>query len=184
MLISTHADVNEEDLKGAIPLQYASQSGRPEIVALLLGAGADVNRKSHWGSSPLELAVEMSSGNVEIAKLLIAAGANVNAESGGYSVLNIAAQDSSADVLKLLLDRGADPNHAEPRGTTAIYWAALNCDVEKTEMLLEHRADPNKTNDQGKKAFDVAHMTNPDPGVQRNCVKVRALLTENLVLKN
>ena len=144
VLIRQHVDVNAEDSLGQVPMQVAAQSKTPAIVAALLGAGANVNGQGHWGPSPLQMSVGMSEGNAEVAKQLIEAGADVHAESGGYSVLNIAAQDASDVELKMLLDRGADPNHVEPRGTTAIYWAALNCDAAKASLLLQHGADPTR----------------------------------------
>ena len=94
-LIAQRADVNAEDALGEVPMQVAAQSKTPAIVVALLKAGANVNGQGRWGPSPLQMSVEMSEGNAEIAKQLIEAGADVRAESGGYSVLNIAAQDAS-----------------------------------------------------------------------------------------
>jgi ankyrin repeat protein len=175
-LIASHVDVNAEDSLGEVPMQCAAQSKTPEIVTELLRAGANVNGKGHWGPSPLQMAVEMSSGDAVIAKQLIKAGADVKAVDDGYSVLNIAAQDATSEEVRMLLERGADPNHVELRGNTAIYWAALNCDVDKVRVLLKYGADPKITNNAGENALSVVPTSNREPRVLKQCSEVRGLL--------
>lgn len=175
-LIASHVDVNAEDSLGEVPMQCAAQSKTPEIVAELLRAGANVNGKGHWGPSPLQMAVEMTSGDAVIAKQLIEAGADVKAVDGGYSVLNIAAQDATSEEVRILLERGADPNHVEPGGTTTIYWAALNCDVDKVRVLLKYGADPKVRTNAGQDALSVVQTTNREPLVLKQCEEVRSML--------
>lgn len=175
-LIASHVDLNAEGSLGEVPMQCAAQSKNPEMVAELLRVGAKVNGKGHWGPSPLQMAVEMSSGDPKIAKLLVAAGADVKSVDGGYSVLNIAAQDATADEVRMLLERGADPNHVEPSGATPIYWAALNCDVEKVRVLLKYGADPKVKTGAGEDALGVVSTSNREPRVLKQCSEVRGML--------
>jgi ankyrin repeat protein len=81
LLLATDAElVHARDTDGSTPLHCAAWRGRPEIVALLLEAGADVNaqnRNEHWGTTPLHAAAHANQAG--IAQLLIEHGADVNA---------------------------------------------------------------------------------------------------------
>jgi ankyrin repeat protein len=53
---------------------------------------------------------------------------------------------TGAPTLEKLLEQGADPNHRNDAGVTALMWAAT--DLEKTRVLLAHKADVNaRSND-------------------------------------
>lgn len=65
------------------------QSGREEIVELLLKNGAEVNRKNKNDKSPLDIAVEKSFG--KIVEILIQSGADINLKnSDGKTTLDVA----------------------------------------------------------------------------------------------
>src|ERR1700736_5616655 len=73
--------VQARDSDGSTPLHCATWKGHPEIVALLLEAGADVNAKNsneHWGTTPLHAAAHAN--QAAIAQMLIDHGADVNAK--------------------------------------------------------------------------------------------------------
>jgi ankyrin repeat protein len=73
--------VHARDTDGSTPLHCASWKGHPEIVAILLKAGADVNAQNsneHWGTTPLHAAAHAN--QAAIAQLLIENGADVNAQ--------------------------------------------------------------------------------------------------------
>lgn len=67
-------------------------------------------------------------------------------ESGGKRAISAAAERNRYDIVKLLLDRGADPNLPEgpncPRGY-ALWSAARFGFRQVAELLLENGADPN-----------------------------------------
>ena len=50
-----------------------------------------------------------------------------------------AALYSTADCMKLLLKKGANPNAQNKLGETAIMWCSN--DLEKTKLLLEYKAN-------------------------------------------
>jgi hypothetical protein len=49
-----------------------------------------------------------------------------------------------ADLLPILLDAGADPNHVGHRGWTIMGECILNSDVPTLKLLLSRKADPNR----------------------------------------
>ena len=86
------------------PLMLAALRGQDALVVKLVSKGAAVN-KSGW--TPLHYAA--TGGHVRIAAFLIGAHADVNAESpNGTTPLMMAAMYSNSDMVKLLLESGAE----------------------------------------------------------------------------
>src|SRR5436309_2368525 len=102
------ADVNTKDARGTTLLMHAAAVGSPEAVKLLLESGAEVNAKNEVEATALIL----GAGNAEKARMLVEKAADVNAHSKlGRTPLMIASGcDGCAVTVKLLLDKGADPN--------------------------------------------------------------------------
>jgi ankyrin repeat protein/catechol 2,3-dioxygenase-like lactoylglutathione lyase family enzyme len=68
--------------------------------------------------------------------------ADPNAPYGGWTGLHTAAQKGHADVARLLLDHGADPNAREAGdNTTPLHWAAAGARLEIVRMLLDSGGD-------------------------------------------
>ena len=61
---------------------------------------------------------------------------------------------SDAPVLKLFLDKGADPNATNHAGASPLIWAAA--DPEKVALLLHRGANPNTRSPRGNTALIVA----------------------------
>ena len=74
-LIDAGAKVNDADIRGMTPIQFAvsSEAQNPAVVKLLLKAGADVNAKSSVGETALDWAMKF--GNQEVIAALTSAGA-------------------------------------------------------------------------------------------------------------
>src|SRR5262249_36579555 len=79
-------------------------------------------------------------------RLLVARHANVNAVSTltGRTPLFIAAgRPGATNVVKLLLDKGADPQARDKEGGTTLMRAAFNGDLETMKQLIVRRVDVN-----------------------------------------
>ena len=110
-------------LYGGTALYFASMFGHMEIVRLLLDAGADPNRGSmnpnpHF-SSPLGEAVLRA--DLASATLLMAYGAQVPPFHGDE--LHQALWCGPMELVRVLLDRGADVNSRDDRGKTPLFYA-------------------------------------------------------------
>ena len=78
-LIQGGADVNGRDEEGMTPLMWAVTNNAPEVVNVLLDAGANVDeREDSLGRTALMLAADREDSNPEVVKALLDAGANAN----------------------------------------------------------------------------------------------------------
>jgi len=82
-------------------------------------------------------------GNLQIAKDCINAGADVNAKlRTGATPLLLAVFDGHTEIVRLLLEKGADANCKFPgKNVTALMIAAQNNHIEITKLLLEKSVD-------------------------------------------
>lgn len=112
-------DVNAVNGHDETPLMYLAVIGQTQRAADLIKKGAEVNR---LGWTPLHYAA--SKGHMDTVKLLLANKAMVNAPSpDGTSSLMMAAYAGNEDIVRALLDAGADPTARNLRGEDAADWA-------------------------------------------------------------
>jgi ankyrin repeat protein len=133
--------LNARGPEGSTPFMYAVlYSGAPALERLLK-QGADPNKRNDAGATALMWAAA----DLEKTRLLLEHGADVNARSNDLRTpLMIAARRyGAAPVVKLLLDRGANPN---PNGnpfseSSPLIEAASAGDAATIELLLARGAD-------------------------------------------
>jgi ankyrin repeat protein len=73
-LLDRGADINAQ--AGFTPLHYAAQNQFPELAALLIEHGANLELEDKFGNTPLWRATMHAKGRGEVIKLLLAAGAD------------------------------------------------------------------------------------------------------------
>jgi ankyrin repeat protein len=161
------------------PLLYAAREGQGDVAKLPLDAGAQIEKADADGVTPLLMAV--LNGHVSLAQMLVSRGANVkvsdwygqtplwaavdlrNLDVSGPTRNNGVDREAVFGLIKLLLDKGADPNartrESPPQrrwitrlgslswvdftGQTPFLRAALAGDVRTMRLLLDFHADPN-----------------------------------------
>jgi hypothetical protein len=154
-LLADGADPNKTFNRTALHL--AVETGRSEIVDLLLAHGADLNARDHLGRAPLFLAV--ATRRPKIARVLMDAGADATIlDQDGTSMLYVALKRGYREIALWTLDNGVDVNaiRANKENSTVLILAASEGDHEMVELLLERGADPSITNKDGKTALDLA----------------------------
>lgn len=95
----------------------------------------------------------------ELARELIERGADVSAVARNpqrVAPVHAAASVGDAATMRLLLEKGADPNLRQQMGYAPLHATAVNGDRITTEVLLAHGADANAKNDDGKTPADLA----------------------------
>jgi len=142
-LLDQGVGANVQDPEGTPALMAAALYADASCVKLLLDWGANPNLRNAVGATPLMWAVP----DLAKVKLLIAAGAEVNARSANLQrtpLLIAASYPGSVEVLRLLVDHGADVHAKDRNGVHALGRAALSADVSVVRFLVEHGSDPNE----------------------------------------
>ncbi len=127
----------------AVQNQAGRVDGNLEAVRALLarGAGQNVNARGYEGRTALYHAVKGL--NREMVALILTAkpdlGVRYSLANG--NILYFATQVASAEIVKLLVDAGADVNAADKDGFTPLMSAAGRMDADIVNCLLEHGAD-------------------------------------------
>ena len=152
ILIEHGANALAEDDYGTTPLHLLSasqihDSDALDLVWLLLGQGAEVNRPDESKQMPLHLAI----GNnwFKLAQILLDHGADANAEfiDGWTPLLELSASqihdDEALDLVSPLLEHGAELNKRNKDWQTPLQLAIWADWFQLAHILLDHDADAN-----------------------------------------
>lgn len=140
-------------LNMALRLQYRS------IAKTLINLGADVHQSDRYGCTPLWYAVHRV--DLDMTTFLFNKGAKLDKSVASIG-LKRAVESNNADLLRLLLSKGADPNSTF-MGATPLVDACQRKDMTMIRILLDSGADvdfksnyPNMPYD-GKSPLDIAY---------------------------
>ena len=128
------------DRGAVLDLHEAAATGMLERVKELATPGG-VNDAGADGFQPLGLACYF--GHEEVARFLIEAGADVHLASKNtmqVQPIHAAIARRSVELVKLLLESGADPNARQQMGYTPLDAARQNGDTEIIDLLRAHGA--------------------------------------------
>jgi uncharacterized protein len=109
-------------------------------------------------------------GRYEAAALLIERGAEVDAFGRGWmtgTAMHSAVSRLQSDVVRILLEAGANPNVRQSAGWTPLHAAAMNGDLASVELLLASGAEPTATNDEGRSVIDLAEESGDEATADR-----------------
>jgi ankyrin repeat protein len=147
LLLLHHAQVNSADHGAQTPLHYAAQAGFADVVKLLLANGADVRgasgfqRQQEGYETPLWRLV-WCAGKAQIARMLLDRGADPDESYGWFDLLGLAAWNKDPEMVRALVEAGANVNAANQDGLTALHFAARTGCAEAARVLLDAGANP------------------------------------------
>jgi ankyrin repeat protein len=137
-LINAGARLDMDRGRDGTALHIAARHGHAECIEALLKAGAEINRQDHYGNSPLMCA--SSNLHSDCVKLLIEAGTDLEIKNNNdYTALMQAAHTSFSKIesLRLLISAGAEVNHKNAWGKTALDLAIQHKQYESAKLLRE-----------------------------------------------
>ncbi|KAK3602164.1 hypothetical protein CHS0354_029169 [Potamilus streckersoni] len=130
------------------PLSLAVQYGHHNIMSLLVGKGADVNKKNKDGLSSLHIAVLKN--NIEAVHYLLRAGAKVNApDDRGNLPLYYAARQGHKKILDILVEYGGDVNYPNKFEEHPLHAAIRSGKLEVIQALVSAGCDVEKLSHNG-----------------------------------
>ena len=188
---------------GLTALMFAVRNGHENVVRALADGGADLKATNGDGVSATSIAIVND--RFDLARTLLDLGADANdgalffavdmhdatsdmyARDGSRLRADHPNQLTSLDLIKLLLDRGADPNKpftgqihntalccSEEHNSSPFYRAALAADVEALKLMVKHGAqvDWSPAERKKKEGEDAA----PGRGANANVGKTPAMM--------
>ena len=142
-IINGGLSANVRDGDGTPVLMAATLFADIDCVKFLLEHSANPNVTDMAGATALMWAIP----DLAKVKLLIASGADVNAKSKDLQrspILIAASYPGSVEVLRLLLNRGADIHTKDKNGIHALGRATFSADIEVVRFLVENGCDVNE----------------------------------------
>ncbi|XP_037089662.1 LOW QUALITY PROTEIN: KN motif and ankyrin repeat domain-containing protein 1-like, partial [Pollicipes pollicipes] len=156
------AVVNMADNNGNTAMHYAVSHGNFDVVSVLLDSKvADAQRQNNAGYTCimlLSLAQIGSETHRQVVRRLFQSGdVNVRAKQHGQTALMLAVSHGRLDMVKLLLEAGADVNIQDEDGSTSLMCASEHGHAAIVRLLLAHpECDTQLTDNDGCTALQVA----------------------------
>ena len=128
LLLKAGADANKADQYGQTPLIEAARYGQIEVAQLLLDGGAEPNKADNAGLTPLHEAAGRGN-SWQLVKHLIESGTEWSIDKPDKfrrTPLHWAISYGQREVVKVLLEAGADPSKKDKRGSTPLSEAYSN----------------------------------------------------------
>jgi ankyrin repeat protein len=177
------------------PQTPLTQAAARDDVAAIRRLLADGHEADEGGDSWTALIWASRTGSIDAIKLLLDSGADVNlpgptGDNWDATPLQHAILQRQAAAVRVLLDRGADPNRsAGPEGLTPLLLAAGDTDPTFLKALLAHGADPTVEGENGvtplSRAVSAGTLNGPDRPMFGGCrvETVRALIAHDPALR-
>lgn len=125
------------------------KSGNLESVRLTIDADKSMANTTRSDGVPL-LYFAAGNGHSAILEYLLDIGADIDARCDYGSALHVATQNEFEEIVKILLNRGADANLQNNWKQTPLHNTTQNRHGVITELLLDAGADPNARDQKGR----------------------------------
>ncbi|KAK6359606.1 hypothetical protein TWF696_000754 [Orbilia brochopaga] len=140
-----------EEIRGRIKTEGRLEACM-DMVHALLKAGADPVRPSSYGGDALSAACDGGQESVQLVNLLLDHCSDETVRTGGVPALFEVAERGKVDLVRLLLDRGVDPNGVTSYSRNKLLWSCTKPGNEEVVKLLVRRGlDPDETGDEYKR---------------------------------
>lgn len=145
------------DSSAQFGLVLAVSNDDTEIALALLEAGADISLQNRSGYNAFQLAAD--SGNLTLVEQMLPYVTDINLLSDseyGPGALHLAASNGYTEVVRLLVENGADVNVGDKYGDPPLNWAVYYGQKEMVLLLIEYGADVNAQSKAGNTPLSTA----------------------------
>ena len=138
--------MNQETVECNTALHLAAICRKPDVLQVLIDAGAHIDIQDNAGCSPLHSACD--SGVLDTVEMLVRAGAEVRAtDDKGWTCLYFAARYAHTETVRYLVCLPeVDVNHRDADNYTALHYAVVNVEPDVVQVLIDAGADINTQN--------------------------------------
>jgi ankyrin repeat protein len=158
------ANVDVRDADEWTPLHAARNSGSVDTMRWLLNHGANANAQNKFFRTPLHHAANNT--DLGAVKVLLEHDPDVNlrdidGETPLYKVLselNSSSKGNVVEIVRRLLEDGANPNIRPRSRSTPLHQASSRGSLEVTRLLLSHGANVDERDKKGRTSFQVASL--------------------------
>ncbi|CAQ54400.1 ankyrin repeat domain-containing protein [Wolbachia endosymbiont of Culex quinquefasciatus] len=164
------ADVNAKNKDERTPLYLSARKVKLDVIDFLVEKGGDLNVKDKYGKTPLQ-SIDYENYSFDDFVFTVPGALNNNDEDKrNVLILQWAAYFGNLDVVKSLVEKGADVNAKDELSRSLIYYAAYSGNLNVIEFLVEEGADVNAKEEGGRAPLHTA--------VQLGYLKIVKLLLE------
>lgn len=135
-MIECGAEIDEPNSKGETPLFTACTRPNLDIIEFLIESGSDYNRPNINGESPLHICCKFN--HLLAAKVLLSQ-KNIDLDRPnvlGQTALFSSVSSNHLDLVKCLIEKGANANKCDQNGTSPISSAVITKNVEIVKFLV------------------------------------------------
>ncbi|KAM6959204.1 histone-lysine N-methyltransferase EHMT2 [Aplochiton taeniatus] len=156
MLVQAGANIDAQDKALRTPLLEAIINNHVDVAKYLVQSGACVHHTEDDGYTGLHHAAKL--GSLEIVNLLLETGqVDINAQdSGGWTPIIWAAEHKHLNVIRALLNRGADVTLKDKEMNVCLHWASFAGCVEIAELVLNAGCPLSSVNTHGDTPLHIA----------------------------
>lgn len=145
-------DINFQDYSGKTILYWMCLSNNADMVEYLLSKGADHTIAEKQGFYPIHGATHNNF--IEVINVLLKHGIDINTQSKDsttplYYSLGYVGQKTNINLVKFLLEKGANPNIEHKNGHYPIHAAINSKDIDVLQLFIKNNEDANKTGASG-----------------------------------
>lgn len=153
---------------GTTALMAAIAMDQTEKAVILIEAGADLNVKDGHYQTALIYAMEKK--NMPVIKAMLKAKPNLELQTKWMTPIWFAIHDGNFELVKMLLEAGANVNSPNENGETPIFVSASTGDADMMKLLLSHKADAKAVSNDGSTPLMFA-ASQGNPAVMELLIK-------------
>ena len=159
-LLAAGAKVDATNVNGETPLMWAAAAGQAETIQALLAANARAGRRDARGNTALHHAAHY--GRSDASRALMAAWECSCENRDGESALHVAARGGWVEMVRVLLECGADVDRMARYLMTPLHVASQLGHAGVVEALLAAGANVNWRSKRGQTPLDLCRTTRED----------------------